>query len=122
MFYPWCLARATILHCTSLRFGHGLRLRRIGDLDDEIFCSLARAAVARDRMQRAGCFIERLTRSQPLQRTVVDLYLVGAFQDIAESMAARMAVRSAAAAGIALDSTDSHHAAEHIGHRRREKL
>src|SRR5215510_9610253 len=46
--------------------GYGLRFRRIGNLDDQILHRLGRAAVARDRMQRAGWLVEGFARAELL--------------------------------------------------------
>src|SRR6185295_10814865 len=81
---------------------HGSRFGRIGDLDHQVLDGLRRAPVARDRVERPGRLVERLSRPQPLQRTVVDPDLVGPLQHVAEGMAARVPVRCAAGAGVAL--------------------
>src|SRR5437773_8246351 len=102
--------------------GHGLRLGRIGDLNDQILDRLDRAGVARHGVQRAGRLVESLARPEPLQRTVADFHLVGAFQYIAERVAAGVTVGAAAVSGIALGPTQSHHASQHVVHRRPEEL
>src|SRR6266581_4174270 len=88
--------------------GYRLRLGRIGDLNDQIPDRLRRAAVARDRVQRAGRLVERPARPELLQRTVADFHFVAAFEHVAEGVAAGVAVRTAAGPGIALEPADGH--------------
>src|SRR5262245_50396159 len=75
---------------------------RIRHLDHEIFEPLRRARIARHRVQRVRGLVEHLARLQRANGPVVDLHLVGAFEDVADGVAAGMAVRGTAVAGIAL--------------------
>src|SRR5215831_2521158 len=104
------------------RLGNRRGFRRIGDLDHQILHGLGRAGVARDCVQGIGRLVERFTRSEPLQRTIVDLHFVRPLEDIAERVAAGMAVRTAAVAGVALGPADRDQAAHHVGHRRLEEI
>ena len=63
-----------------------------------------------------GRLIEYLARLQRLHRTVVDFHLVAAFQDIADSVTARMPMRRAAISGIAFGETHGQPTTQDIVH------
>ena len=63
-----------------------------------------------------------LARLQRLHRTVVDFHLVAAFQDIADSVTARMSMRRAAVSGIAFGETNGQPATQDIVHHAVEKF
>ena len=73
-------------------------------------------------MQRARWFVEYFAWPKLSERTVVDFHFVGAFEYIAERVAARVTVWVTAISWIALGSTDCHHAAKHVAHRCLEEL
>ena len=56
-------------------------------------------------MQCVGRLLEYLARLQRLHPTLVDFHLVAAFQDIADSVTARMPMRRAAVSRIAFGET-----------------
>jgi len=58
-------------------------------------------------VQRVRRLVEHLARPQRAKRPVVDLQLGGAFEDVADGVAAGMAMRGAAIAGLALGGTQN---------------
>src|SRR3982074_1283229 len=67
-------------------------------------------------MQRIGRFVEDLAWLQSPCWPVVDLYLVGAFDDVADRVAPWMSMRRAAIARIALAQANGQPTTEHVIH------
>jgi hypothetical protein len=67
-------------------------------------------------VQRIRIFVEHLAGLERARWAIVDLDLVSAFQDVADRVAARMPMRAAAVAGIALGEPNRQVAAHDVAH------
>src|SRR6516162_1870062 len=96
------------------RFRNRPRFGRVGDLNNQIFELFSAAGIARNGVQGVRIFIEHFACFESAYGSVVDLDLIGAFEDVAHRVTAGMPVCGTAVAGIAFGEADRKYAARDI--------